>query len=232
MAGFIAIIGAVFSAICSAVAGVIRWWAATVPWYVTLGLAAGIALFGWGYHAGGGSTGGMGCSCRELMCGKRQPRPPRPERTHQEAGTIGAWISPVQFTLVQPAKIGKRTIERPCTLRYVASDASPAAMTLSEQLAPVGSQVSVEALGGRILGAAPETTGETTDAPGRDATPEEVKMWEQSVEARGPIVGVVTNANGQDCGLALVSAGLATVGPEAPVQYQAAMHAAAKRKHK
>lgn len=233
---------AILSAIATAAANAVGWIIETMPpvgWLLLAVLLIGL-------YVGHGCNGvPSGCSLRELACGCR-PREPRPERTHLETGTIGSWTSAVQGTLIQEGRRG-RIIERPFTLRYVASDGSPAAMTLSEQLAPVGSSVTIEAVGGRILGdegpdaqdealgnvdgyakypglpqqepdgAAP-TIGETTDAQGAE------------LEAHGPIIGTVQNANGQDCGLELVSKGLATVGTDAPKAYQDAMKQAKKSK--
>jgi len=193
VAGILAIIGAVFSAICSAgaaiisfLAGFVAWWAKTVPWYITLAMLAGVLLFAWGYKAGSGGTGGChagvpsGCSCRELACGTRTPHVPRAERTHIEHGTVVSVESTNRFTIEQG---GRRKRSREVTMRWIiVNDAQPEAYDALAVLLPVGSAVKIDALSARFSDYAPdtglpqqepdeaalETTGETTGEPGLD----------------------------------------------------------------
>ena len=230
---------------------VLTWWVNTVDWRITVGLIAVVLFFAWGVSKGydwAGGQGGLGCSCRscrQLVCG-RTPRPPRPERTHQERGTVASVEAANRFTIEQGDR-RKRT--REVTIRYIVTDGSQASTDYAATLLPVGSAVVVEALGGRFGDADPQsglpqqdgseeleaTTGETTGRPGtellgREMTDAEFEALKVDLEGRGTLVGVVTAANGANVGLSLIEQGLATCADGSPPAYIAAEKAAKKRK--
>jgi len=216
--GFLTAIFGVLSAVFSAVASAAAWIFKTMPplgWVLLAVLLIGLYL-------GHGCTGVPGgCTCRDFFC-RRTPRPPRPERTHTVSGKVVSVEATNRFTIQD----GRR--QRPVTIRWVVVTDAVAGQALTAQLLLVGSSVSIEALGGRIMGDAEtqpglrrqegeaeseQPTAETTDSPGQE---------EELAEGRGPIVGTVQNANGQDVGLSLVTAGLATCQDDAPSNYKAA----------
>lgn len=224
LAGLLAILSSIFGAIFSFLGNLISWAAKTFPWWVWVSLIVAIIVFYYGVKAGydwAGGQGGLGCSCRscrQFVCNK-QPRPPRPERTHTVSGSVVSVSAANAFVLSQ----GPRR-QRTVTIRWCIVTDAIAGQALTASLLPEGSQVRVEALGGRIMGAEEEE---------REATPEEEVMWKAAiVEGRGPLVGEVQSASGNNVGLSLCAAGFAEPQVDAPKSYQDAAKQAKSKKKK
>ena len=183
-------IGTALVVVVNVIGGIVKavpWW----TWLPPLGMILGIYMV----------SGDAGCSCRDVGCGCRHPRPPA---THTAVGKVVSVEAANHFTLRQ------RRRERAVTVAYVVDGGDAAGLAMTQHLLPVGSEVTVTVQGRRIL-------------------MEESELADDAPEARCPLTGAVTGPSGADVGLELVKAGLATCSSDAPKEYQAA-EKTAKRK--
>jgi hypothetical protein len=189
-----------FLAILSAVWNVICKVIAAIPWQVWVLLVA-FLFGGWVFHGG---------SCKDFAC-HRTPRPPRPPRIHKTVGAVLSVESANSMTITVSGPLGRRKWPLQVTVADVVVPVEDTAgKALAASLCPVGSIVTVQTESSHLFGADP--------------------LDDETYGARGPLVGEVTAASGQDVGLELITAGWADAGQDASAAYLAARNKARNAK--
>jgi hypothetical protein len=239
MTAFLAILGSIW--------GVVSKVLAAVPWQVWLCL--GIFLAGGWVFSGG--------SCRDFMC-HRTPRPPRPPRVHETVGSVLSVEDANHLTIQVSGPLGRRKWPVSVTIDdVVVSVGNASGMALTASLCPLDSIVKVKTETARIFGdegkdvkcsacngtgktrapkewvkSHPSDTGDFTCwACGGSGSMTEYRLDKTTeLEAARPLVGQVFASTGQDVGLELIKAGLATCGPDASDEYRIAEKQAKKHK--
>src|SRR3990167_6756170 len=224
----LSVLGAIFSAVCSAVAAVVK----VIPWWVWVG--GGLVLIGvWlGHRASGGIGMPSGCSCRELMCG-RKPRPPKPPKS------ITMTVLSVPTGASIEAATGRQNRYKHPTTVTLKGVAAPVDGPLAEQ-----SRVNLERMAGKTIRVEMERHGlfssdahtslrRQEDAVGgatAEAPPGAQDEADEGVQARGPLVCVDYGESGLCLNTEQLAMGMAKLLPDGPKEWRRFEAGAKKQK--